>query len=133
MLKFSSVVLLLITSCTLTFGQTETDFSYINSLAIKDINIRKVAKPVKVTKVDNEIDLSLKVLYLFYKNFLSSQDANKCAFHPSCSDYSVKTIGKQGLVKGTIMAFDRLIRCNGLSPEKYNFDLKKRKMIDLVE
>lgn len=114
-------------------GQSDSDFTFISTIASKDLHIKKVVNPVKVSLVDNELDLSLKLLYLFYKNFISSQDGSKCFFHPSCSDYGVQCVGKFGVIRGGVMTLDRLVRCNGLSPSKYEIDKDKRKYIDLIK
>lgn len=67
----------------------------------------------------NEIRMITSAAYHFYKAFISSQDANNCAFHPSCSTYAFETIKTNGLL-GIFDALDRLTRCNGFSPEKYH-------------
>ena len=66
----------------------------------------------------NELRLIFSASYHFYKSFISSQDANKCAFHPSCSTYAFETIKTNGIL-GVFDAFDRLTRCNGFSSSKY--------------
>jgi putative component of membrane protein insertase Oxa1/YidC/SpoIIIJ protein YidD len=73
-----------------------------------------------VMKLDyqNEIRLIASSVYIIYKTFISSQDANNCAFHPSCSTYAYESIRTNGLL-GLIDTFDRLTRCNGFSPGKY--------------
>ena len=58
-------------------------------------------------------------MFVVYKNYVSSQDGNHCSFYPSCSEYAVESIKKKGLIVGLLAAFDRLTRCNGLSPENY--------------
>ena len=68
--------------------------------------------------------------FLFYKSFISSQDGNRCSFHPSCSEYAILSIKKNGIVVGALSTFDRLCRCNGLSPELYQIDYKRRVFID---
>jgi hypothetical protein len=35
-----------------------------------------------------------------------------CRFHPSCSEYGHKAIGKYGVIKGGLMASWRVLRCN---------------------
>ncbi|MBI2968441.1 MAG: membrane protein insertion efficiency factor YidD [Bacteroidetes bacterium] len=67
----------------------------------------------------NEIELFLSGLFLVYKNFISSQDGSHCTFSPSCSEYCVQSVKKNGLLIGLADSFDRLTRCNGMSPEKY--------------
>ena len=35
-----------------------------------------------------------------------------CQFYPSCSNYISLSIAKKGIVKGTIIGLDRIVRCN---------------------
>lgn len=81
----------------------------------------------------NEMELVFSGLFLGYKNFISSQDGNTCVFTPSCSEYALMAIKKHGIILGTANAFDRLTRCNGLSPEKYRKDPESTLMIDKLE
>ncbi len=67
----------------------------------------------------NEFQVLASGFFLFYKVFISSQDGNRCVFHPSCSVYAIQTIKKSGLLVGVPDAIDRLSRCNRLSPENY--------------
>ncbi|MBN1131971.1 MAG: membrane protein insertion efficiency factor YidD [Bacteroidales bacterium] len=84
--------------------------------------------PAKVTEnscIDSsgmyasEYDLLLRGLFRLYKNHISSQDIGNCMFYPSCSEYALMSIRKQGIIVGTIDAIDRLIRCNRFSPDYY--------------
>ncbi len=38
--------------------------------------------------------------------------ANTCKYHPSCSEYAVLAIRKDGVVRGSARATWRLLRCN---------------------
>jgi putative membrane protein insertion efficiency factor len=38
--------------------------------------------------------------------------ANRCKYHPSCSEYAVLAIRKHGVVKGIALGAWRLLRCN---------------------
>ncbi len=78
----------------------------------------------------NEVEFIFTRLFLFYKNFISSQDASSCTFTPSCSEYAMLSIKKQGAIIGTINFFDRFSRCNGLSPENYDIDIEHHVLID---
>lgn len=69
-------------------------------------------------------------LFLFYKNFISSQDGSQCSFHPSCSEYAIQLVKKRGLIIGGMGACDRLMRCNSMSPELYEFDPRRGLLID---
>jgi len=80
----------------------------------------------------NEITMLLTASYHFYKAFISSQDANNCAFHPSCSTYALETIRLNGLL-GIFDAIDRLTRCNGFSPDKYQIHDESQHFHDPVK
>ena len=80
----------------------------------------------------NEIQFIFSGLFLFYKSFFSSQDANSCSFSPSCSEYGLQAVKKKGLLIGIPATFDRLTRCNGLNPDKYPIDFKTGLLIDPV-
>jgi hypothetical protein len=45
---------------------------------------------------------------LFYQRFLSRHWGRRCAYHPSCSNYSLLAIRKHGALVGLVMTFDRL-------------------------
>jgi uncharacterized protein len=38
--------------------------------------------------------------------------AGSCKYHPSCSQYAIDAVRKHGLVKGSLRAGWRLLRCN---------------------
>jgi putative membrane protein insertion efficiency factor len=81
----------------------------------------------------NEYKMMLFGMFIFYKKFISSQDANSCSFTPSCSVYAVEAIEKQGLIMGWINFFDRFARCNGLSPGDYPIEENKKLLVDPVK
>lgn len=89
--------------------------------------------PVKYSGVSdntNELQYVFTGLFLFYKFAISSQDNNRCTFHPSCSEYGILAVKKHGAIAGIFATLDRLQRCNGLSPEKYEIDIDKQLLID---
>lgn len=78
----------------------------------------------------NEISWIFSTLFLGYKTFVSSQDMSSCTFTPSCSEYGMLAVKKQGLIIGIMNTIDRLTRCNGLSPEFYELDSKTHLLVD---
>jgi len=46
----------------------------------------------------------------FYQKYISPVDGQRCTMYPSCSHYIRQSIQKHGLLKGWIMATDRLVR-----------------------
>lgn len=76
-----------------------------------------------------------KLLIRFYQKFLSVDHSfwgkhtgiKVCIHEPSCSHYTYEALDKFGLVKGSIMGFFRILRCNPMSkggfdpvPEKFS-------------
>ncbi len=80
----------------------------------------------------NELQTVFSGLFLFYKSFLSSQSNQRCGFHPSCSVFGLEAVKKYGVVRGMVCTFDRLARCNGLSPQQYEVDRASKLLADPV-
>jgi len=83
-------------------------------------------------KPNNEVEFVFSGLFLTYKYFISSQDVVACVFYPSCSVYAMMSIQQHGLIIGSLAAFDRLMRCNGLSPENYEIHADSHLLYDPV-
>ncbi|MBS1681119.1 MAG: membrane protein insertion efficiency factor YidD [Bacteroidetes bacterium] len=62
----------------------------------------------------------MKRAYLFgihvYQRVISEQLATNCAFELTCSRFSKAMVNRYGFVKGYFLSFDRLSRCNAISP-----------------
>lgn len=76
-------------------------------------------------------------LIRLYQRFISTQDVDACNFIPSCSNFALCAITRYGLIKGSLLAADRLLRCHELTyrywPEYYLRDDRTGKLIDPVE
>ena len=81
----------------------------------------------------NELQLVLSGVFIFYKQFFSSQDANKCVFYPSCSEYAIQSIQKKGFFTGILDSFDRLTRCNSPDNDHYPVNKETGRLYDPVE
>ncbi len=136
MLKFNKLLLVILLLCgqLIMHGQDNGDFDFVSTM------VKHKTKPStystyqqQINKNSNEAELLISTLFFAYKEFFSSQDANRCAFYPSCSLYSILAFKEGGIVKGGIMTFDRLSRCNGFSMEKYTLDPNKKALIDPVK
>ncbi len=88
---------------------------------------------VKVNK--NEIESTFSVMFMFYKNFISSQDIDACVFQPSCSVYAIECIHhEKSKIKASLKISDRLMRCHPLvSSGSYSIDRKTGKYFDPIE
>jgi uncharacterized protein len=47
-----------------------------------------------------------------YRRFVSPMLPPSCRYWPSCSEYMLQAIQKQGVVKGGLLGAWRIIRCN---------------------
>jgi len=128
------VLTLLISSISLQlWSQTSEEISILRQIKYDNSSIERVKVSEQYEHVHvntNEIQFMFSGLFLFYKSFISSQDAQSCSFTPSCSVYALEAVKKQGIIKGMMNGFDRLSRCNSLSPEKYQIDPKTNLLID---
>lgn len=43
-----------------------------------------------------------------------------CRFHPTCSKYAYQAVEKYGIVKGILMGFWRVLRCNPFNQGGYD-------------
>jgi uncharacterized protein len=51
-------------------------------------------------------------LVVAYRYTLGVLFPTTCKYHPSCSQYAIDAVKKHGLLKGSLMAGWRLLRCN---------------------
>ncbi len=56
----------------------------------------------------------------FYQRYLSPLKGFKCPYTPTCSQYGLEAIEKYGALKGGLLAFWRIIRCNPFSKGGYD-------------
>jgi putative membrane protein insertion efficiency factor len=95
---------------------------------------QRVSEQFSLSKQNrNELQAVFSGLFLVYKSFFSSQDNQRCSFHPSCSEYGLEAVKSLGVLRGMICTFDRLTRCNGFSPEIYEIDMEHRRLKDPVK
>jgi len=60
----------------------------------------------------NPAQLVVRSLFDIYQNVVSSSQGDVCNFSPSCSHFGRQAVEKNGILLGTLMAADRLTRCN---------------------
>ena len=59
-------------------------------------------------------ELILAPLHL-YRRVISPALPQRCRYYPSCSAYAVEAVREYGVVRGSILAAWRVLRCNPLS------------------
>lgn len=78
----------------------------------------------------------------FYQNFLSLDQSfwgkrtgiKVCIHEPFCSEYTYQSVRKFGVIKGLIMGFFRILRCNpwsrgGYDPVPDEFSIKRNNSV----
>ena len=128
LMRISTIILFLIMSGSILHAQNNADFDLI--LEKIDLENRKEKYNDLIKKNKNSADFLFSNMFIFYKSFISSQDGSNCTFHPSCSEYGLMSIQKYGVFEGVLKTSDRLLRCHGLSPEKYEFLPKENLLYD---
>ena len=76
----------------------------------------------------------IKALIRFYQIVLSPLSPGCCRFYPTCSAYALEAVEVHGALKGSWLAFKRILRCNPLfqggydpvPPKNYGQNLKHR-------
>ena len=58
------------------------------------------------------LSLPLILLVRFYQKFISPYKPSCCRFTPTCSQYALEALRKYGPLKGSWLAFKRIIRCH---------------------
>ena len=64
----------------------------------------------------NVISRGLIALIRFYQRRISPLFPPRCRYYPTCSQYAVQCLEVHGLIKGSIYAILRLMRCNIFFP-----------------
>jgi putative membrane protein insertion efficiency factor len=56
----------------------------------------------------------------FYQRRISPVLPRTCKYHPTCSEYAVQSLRAYGILRGSILAGWRLLRCNPFSHGGYD-------------
>lgn len=82
----------------------------------------------------NPVTLTFKSAMLLYQNILSPQLSRECPYEITCSNFCKQSIKEYGLIKGTILGADRILRCNRISildVHAADVDVNTGKIVDL--
>ncbi len=74
----------------------------------------------KTFKNSNPVSLFYGGSLYVYQNMFSQHLSASCLYNPSCSDFSKQAVKEYGLIKGTLLSFDRLSRCNRIAATDLN-------------
>ncbi len=84
----------------------------------------------------NPVKIVTTATFDLYRALISPSQGDVCNFSPSCSHFATEAIERHGILWGSFMAADRLLRCNPWAYEsfnKYYFGIENRKIHDPVE
>ncbi|MBN2273538.1 MAG: membrane protein insertion efficiency factor YidD [Bacteroidales bacterium] len=73
--------------------------------------------------LDNIHALIIKLMILpvkFYKYSISPLLPNSCRHYPTCSEYAIQALNEHGIVKGSMLAIWRILRCNPWGTSGYD-------------
>ncbi len=51
----------------------------------------------------------------FYQNKISTHTKKRCIYYPTCSEYTKQAVDKYGIIKGNVLGFIRILKCNPFS------------------
>ncbi|NLI60935.1 MAG: membrane protein insertion efficiency factor YidD [Clostridiales bacterium] len=55
-----------------------------------------------------------------YQRFISPLFPNTCRFYPTCSNYAISALEKYGVLKGSLVAVKRILKCHPFHPGGYD-------------
>jgi hypothetical protein len=55
-----------------------------------------------------------------YRRIISPGLPRRCRYEPTCSSYAIQAVGKYGILRGSVLAVWRLLRCNPWSHGGYD-------------
>ena len=55
-----------------------------------------------------------------YKRFISPMLPHACRFVPTCSEYAMEAIERHGVIRGSLLAAGRLLRCHPFARSGYD-------------
>jgi len=56
----------------------------------------------------------------FYQYILSPYLGNNCRYLPTCSEYSIESLKKHGIIKGVYLSLKRILNCHPLGGEGFD-------------
>jgi len=87
------------------------DHDYASEPRLRDL-------PLRLGNLPRFVLLALVRLYQL--TFSRLLPPGTCRFYPSCSHYGYQAIFKHGVIKGSLMATWRVLRCNPFNPGGYD-------------
>ena len=69
----------------------------------------------------DEVEKILIAVIQFYRKHLSKlKGRGTCIYVPTCSEYAIEALEKHGVIKGSLLAIFRILRCNPFAKGGYD-------------
>jgi putative component of membrane protein insertase Oxa1/YidC/SpoIIIJ protein YidD len=110
----------------------QTDFTRWEK---KDVNYLKSDFSIEQEKNEKNDFFSFLIgnAQIAYKRIISDVDGENCPFYPSCSNFYVGSVKELGILKGSLMFFDRFTRdLNIFRDRSFYEELPNGKLFDPV-
>lgn len=135
LLKISSLILFLFPPSFTGFAQKinlNADLLLVDSLSKQQVHhsekrVYIFKNQPKTFRNTNPVSLMYGGSLYVYQNFVSQHFSANCLYDPSCSDFSKQAVKEFGLIKGSLLSFDRLSRCNRIAATDLNPNLINKK------
>jgi putative membrane protein insertion efficiency factor len=75
---------------------------------------------IQQTYQTNPARIVSSATFRLYQTFISPSQGDVCNFSPSCSHFAKESIEEYGILWGSLMASDRLLRCNPWASESFD-------------
>lgn len=70
---------------------------------------------MKISNIKNIPKRFIIFLINLYQKYISPSLGKRCIYYPTCSEYTKQAVDKYGIIKGSILGFIRILKCNPFS------------------
>jgi len=102
--------------------RNQIKFIIVFILCAKAISFAQSKYPADTLLISKDVSIIKKIGILpiaVFQRFSYNMHGLNCQFYPSCSNYGTQAIQDYGLLRGSFMASDRIVRCNPSSLEHH--------------
>ena len=71
-------------------------------------------------KISQILTYPFILIIKFYQSYISPIIGPNCRYTPTCSEYSINSLKKHGLIKGLYLSIKRILKCNPLFKGGYD-------------
>ena len=128
---FCAICTVCVTFSTSTYADEAADLAFIRK--VNPVTTEKPQESIRFNLQEtSELKLAATGLIRLYQKFISSQDGPTCNFTPTCSHFGMACIQEYGMLRGILLAADRLLRCNGSQSTHYHQNPRTGKYADPI-